>query len=139
MDVEFDAAVCRGIATRARGVPRIALRLAERVRDVAQAQNRSDAALTEFDLAMSMETIDAAGINATERELLRCLKRGDPRPVSARGVALALGASVETVIDVLEPPLVRMGFLTIGTGGRRLTEQGRRHLTERESRFVELQ
>jgi Holliday junction resolvasome RuvABC ATP-dependent DNA helicase subunit len=60
--------------------------------------------------------------------LLRILADADPRPLSARSLALGLGASIGTVHDVLEPPLVRLGLMTIGAGGRSLTAKGREHV-----------
>jgi len=56
------------------------------------------------------------------------LAHAAPRPVSARSLALALGVGVETITDVLELGLVRLGLVTIGVGGRRLTDKGKQHL-----------
>ena len=67
------------------------------------------------------------------RKMLRSLLAAEPRPASARSLALCLGVPTETVKDVLEPTLVRLGYVTIGAGGRRLTDKGRDHV-EREVR-----
>jgi holliday junction DNA helicase RuvB len=128
MDVEFDGGVCIELARRARGVPRIALRLTDRVRDIVHAKRLKRATSADCLEAMELEGIDAQGLHEDDRTILRSLLDAEPRPVSARSLALVLGAASETVTDVLEPTLVRLGFVTIGTGGRRLTEKGRQHI-----------
>ena len=126
--MEIDASAALDLARRARGVPRIGLRLAERVRDVAQSQAMNQVTLPTVDMAMMIEGIDDEGLTREERHLLRILADAEPRAVSARSLALALGSSIGTVHDVLEPPLVRLGLMIIGTGGRRLTAKGRHHV-----------
>jgi len=126
--MEIDEASALALARRARGIPRIGLRLSERVRDVAQAQSMNRVTLPTVTMAMKIEGIDDVGLAREERHLLRILADAEPRAVSARSLALALGSSIGTVHDVLEPPLVRLGLMTIGAGGRRLTPKGRLHL-----------
>ena len=128
MTFEFDEQVHAEIAKRGKGIPRIALRLCERVRDVAQARCLQRAGMNEFDMAMQIEGIDGLGLNRQERHYLRVLALAEPRPIGVRNLSLALGMSTQTVADVLEPVLVRLGMISIGAGGRRLTDQGRQHL-----------
>lgn len=127
-NMEIDEAASQTLGLLSRGVPRIGLRLSERVRDVAQAQAITRANSATVELAMRIEGIDDLGLNCSERHLLLILTEADPRPVSARSIALALGTGVRTVQDVLEPPLVRLGLMFIGAGGRRLTAKGRLHV-----------
>ncbi len=129
MRIEFEKQVCAGIASRAKGIPRIALRLAERVRDVSQAKRLTKAGMGELQLTMVIEGIDPLGLNRQDRHCLRVLAQAEPRPIGVRNVALALGMSTQTVTDVLEGPLVRLGLVSIGCGGRRLTGKGHEHLT----------
>jgi holliday junction DNA helicase RuvB len=130
LGVLFDDLVCEGIARRALGVPRIALRHAERVRDVVQARGLAAATGSELELAMRLEGIDHVGLRQEHRLILKALADSDPRPVSARSLSLALGVEVSTVSDVLEPTLVRLGLMTIGAGGRRMTALGLQHLQQ---------
>lgn len=125
--MEIDPSAAHALARRARGVPRIGLRLAERVRDVAQAQAMNRVTLPTVAMAMKIEGIDDVGLTREERHLLRILAAAEPRPVSARSLALALGVTIGTVHD-MEAALVRLGLMIIGTGGRRLTTRGRLHL-----------
>lgn len=132
LDVTVTESVCQGIAERSHGVPRKALRLAERVRDVAQAKGKSHATDEELTVAMQVEGIDGLGLRQSERQLLMVLARMDPRPVSARSLSLALGTEVSNVTDTLEPLLVRLGLMAIGPGGRRITDVGHAHLRQVE-------
>ena len=128
MGMEFDEQVCAGIASRAKGIPRIALRITERVRDVAQARQLTKASMDELELAMQIEGCDDLGLERSDRHCLRVLALAEPRPIGVRNLALALGMSTQTVTDVLEPALVRLGMISIGVGGRRLTNEGKKHL-----------
>jgi len=130
MGIEADAAVTHEIARRSRGIPRLALRLCERVRDVAQARRTCKATVFELAIAMDVDDVDHRGLNRQERQLLTALVNAEPRPLSARSLALVLGVQTATVMEAMEPSLVRMGLMNIGVGGRRITEQGRRHLQE---------
>jgi Holliday junction resolvasome RuvABC ATP-dependent DNA helicase subunit len=111
-------------------VPRIGLRLAERARDVAQAQVMNRVTLPTVTMAMKIEGIDEAGLSREERQLLRILADAEPRPLSARSLALGLGASIGTVHDVLEPPLVRLGLMTIGAGDAASLRRGENTLMQ---------
>ncbi len=128
MGFEFDQQVHGEIAKRGKGIPRIALRLCERIRDVAQAKCMDRVGMNEFDVAMKIEGIDDLGLNRQDRQFLNVLTQAEPRPIGVRNVALALGMSTQTVTDVLEGPLVRCGMISIGCGGRRLTAKGHDHL-----------
>lgn len=126
--ITIDEPAIESMAGRARGIPRIALRLAERVRDVAQAKGTDIVDCALVDTTMRLEGIDRVGLTAQERRLLQILADCEPRPVSARSLALALGTGVVTVTSVLEPFLVRLGLMSIGSQGRNLTSQGREHV-----------
>jgi Holliday junction DNA helicase RuvB len=128
LGITFDAAVCDGIARRSLGVPRIGLRLVERVRDVAQARRLTSAGVDELRLAMRIEGIDHFGLRREDRHLLRVMAEAEPRPVSARNLAMALGVGVDTILEVIEPTLVRLSLMIVGAGGRRITERGLAHL-----------
>ena len=128
MGFEFDPKIHSEIAKRGKGIPRIALRLCERVRDVAQARCMQRAGMNEFQVAMRIEGIDGLGLNRQDRHYLRVLAQTEPRPIGVRTLGLTLGVSTASVTDVLEGPLVRCGLVSIGMGGRRLTAKGAEHL-----------
>lgn len=126
-DIRIDRTASGEIAGRSRGVPRRGLRLAERTRDLAQAIHADRISVEIVTQAMRIEGIDHIGLDQQERGLLHILDNSEERPVSARTLALSTGVSVATIQSV-EPELVRLGLMAIGTGGRRLTEEGRQHL-----------
>ena len=127
-EMKFEDGVPHAIASRSKGIPRIARQLSLRARDIAQARSSAMITLQDFEQAMQLEGIDSLGLGSQERQLLHTLKSVDPRPVAARSLALTLGVEVATVTDVLEPTLFRLGFVTVGGGGRRITASGLAHL-----------
>ncbi len=117
------------IARRARGTPRIANRLLRRVRDYAQV--RADGIITTevAHEALEFEGVDARGLDALDRELLRTIAvvyAGGP--VGIEAVAATLNEEAETLEEVVEPYLLKIGFLTRTPGGRRITASACDHL-----------
>ncbi len=117
------------IARRARGTPRIANRLLRRVRDYAQV--RADGIITTevAHQALEFEGVDARGLDALDRELLRTIAvvyAGGP--VGIEAVAATLNEEAETLEEVVEPYLLKIGFLTRTPGGRRITPSACDHL-----------
>ncbi len=128
MGMVFDNDVCDAIGCRSLGIPRLALRLTESVRDIVQSKGLQRATMAECEFAMAMEGIDHLGLRHEDREVLAVISRSDPRPVSLRSIALTVGSSVSSLRDVTEPVLLRLGLLSVGSGGRSLTAAGREHL-----------
>ncbi|MGB1068605.1 MAG: Holliday junction branch migration DNA helicase RuvB [Henriciella sp.] len=106
------------IAKRARGTPRIALRLLRRVRDFAEV----DGAVidtTSASLALSRLQIDDDGLDALDRRYLEALVstyRGGP--VGADTLAAALSEARDSVEDVIEPYLMQKGYVARTPRGR---------------------
>jgi len=117
------------IATRSRGTPRIANRLLRRVRDYAQIH--ADGVLTGdvANQALELYEVDALGLDRLDRAVLQavCGKFGGG-PVGLSTLAISVGEESETVEEVAEPFLVRLGFLMRTPRGRVATEAGWRHL-----------
>ena len=78
---------------------------------------------------MRVMEIDAEGLDATDRRLLATIigKFGGG-PVGVAALAAVLAEEVETVEDVYEPYLLRIGFLDRTPQGRVATERARAHL-----------
>ncbi len=117
------------IAARARGTPRIANRLLRRVRDYAQV--RADGVIT-VEVAregLEFEGVDARGLDALDRDLLRTIAQVYAGgPVGIEAVAATLNEEAETLEEVVEPYLLKIGFLTRTPGGRRITAAASEHL-----------
>jgi holliday junction DNA helicase RuvB len=117
--VEQDAAM--EIAQRARGTPRIANRLLRRVRDYAQV--RSDGRIT-ADLAreaLAREGVDEQGLNDMDRRYLQTIQDFySGGPVGIEALAATLNEERDTLVDVIEPFLLKLGLVTRTPGGRKL-------------------
>jgi len=117
-----------GIASRARGTPRIANRLLRRVRDFAEVKGDG---LIDADIAagaMDMLKVDACGFDTMDRRLLRLIiDNFAGGPVGIESIAAALSEERGTVEDVLEPFLIQQGYITRTSRGRMVTAKAYRH------------
>ena len=106
------------IAKRARGTPRIALRLLRRVRDFAEADGTNiDRAAASSALARLQ--IDDDGLDALDRRYLDALvKTYAGGPVGADTLAAALSEARDAVEDVIEPYLMQKGYIARTPRGR---------------------
>ncbi|MCL2783619.1 MAG: Holliday junction branch migration DNA helicase RuvB [Propionibacteriaceae bacterium] len=124
----YDDAVHQ-IATRSRGTPRIANRLLRRVRDYAQIHGDGVLTLDVANRALELYEVDVLGLDRLDRAVLQavCGKFGGG-PVGLSTLAISVGEESETVEEVAEPFLVRLGFLMRTPRGRVATPAGWRHL-----------
>jgi holliday junction DNA helicase RuvB len=128
VDVDPDAA--RLIAKRGRGTPRIVNRLLRRVRDHAEVHGDGsihEAAVIE---AMRVLDIDDLGLDTTDRKLLAAIiQKFQSGPVGVQALAAVLAEEPDTIEDVYEPYLLRLGFLDRTPQGRIATDGARAHLS----------
>ncbi|HTU82707.1 MAG TPA: Holliday junction branch migration DNA helicase RuvB [Candidatus Acidoferrales bacterium] len=129
LDVPIDGAAAVAIAKRSRGTPRVANRLLRRVRDFAQV--RGDGRITPeiAGEALAREGVDEVGLDRLDRAFLRTIVeqyRGGPVGIAA--IAATLTEDAETLEDVVEPYLLKEGFVTRTASGRRATAQAYQHL-----------
>jgi Holliday junction DNA helicase RuvB len=115
------------IAGRCRGTPRIANRLLRRVRDYALVHG-GEADLTAVHAALELYDVDEIGLDRLDREVMRIvLTRFGGGPVGLNTLAVSVGEESETIEAVVEPFLVRIGFLTRTPRGRVATPAAWRH------------
>ncbi|MFI8594307.1 Holliday junction branch migration DNA helicase RuvB [Microbacterium sp. NPDC078428] len=121
--------VARGeIARRSRGTPRIANRLLRRVRDFVLVHDRP-ADLDAVSAALELYDVDEIGLDRLDRAVLDALvRRFGGGPVGLSTLAVAVGEEAETVESVVEPYLVRIGFLGRTPRGRIATPAAYAHL-----------
>jgi Holliday junction DNA helicase RuvB len=130
LSVDLSADGATAIARRGRGTPRVVNRLLRRVRDYAQVNGdgRVDAATA--DKALAALEIDDEGLDSTDRKLLAAVvQKFGSGPVGIQALAAVLSEEAETVEDVYEPFLLRLGFLDRTPQGRIATELARQHLS----------
>jgi holliday junction DNA helicase RuvB len=117
------------ISTRSRGTPRIANRLLRRVRDYAQVRADGTVTLDVAHAALDLYEVDQLGLDRLDRAVLDVLcRRFGGGPVGLSTLAVAVGEERETVEEVAEPFLVRLGFLARTPRGRVATRTAWQHL-----------
>ena len=127
MDLAPDGAA--EIARRARGTPRVALRLLRRVRDFAAVAGSPTIDRAAADAALIRLEVDAQGLDAMDRRFLRCIgETYAGGPVGVETLAAALSEQRDTLEDVIEPYLMQCGLLMRTPRGRMLAERGWSHL-----------
>ncbi len=117
------------IARRSRGTARVANRLLRRVRDYAEV--RADGVITAevADHALRQLQIDELGLDQMDRDLLSIMaERFDGGPVGLETLAAAVSEESDTIMDVYEPYLLKLGFILRTPRGRVLTRLGYQHL-----------
>jgi Holliday junction DNA helicase RuvB len=131
LDVAIDDAASRAIARRGRGTPRIVNRLLKRTRDHAQVHGDGRVDEATARAAMRQMEIDDEGLDSTDRKLLAAIiQKFASGPVGVQALAAVLAEEVETIEDVYEPFLLRLGFLDRTPQGRIATESARAHLAK---------
>ena len=132
LGVEVDADAARLIAKRGRGTPRIVNRLLRRVRDHAEVHGDGRVHEQAVAEAMTVLDIDELGLDTTDRKLLAAIvQKFQSGPVGVQALAAVLAEESETIEDVYEPFLLRLGFLDRTPQGRIATEAARAHLAAR--------
>jgi len=117
------------IALRARGTPRVALRLLRRVRDFAQV--RGDGTLTRemASGALDLMQVDALGLDDLDRRVLRAIiEKYNGGPVGLNTIGASISEEPDTIMDVVEPYLLQLGFLDRTPQGRMATRSAYEHL-----------
>jgi Holliday junction DNA helicase RuvB len=120
--------VVERVASRSRATPRVANALLKRVRDYAQVENKPLSAEV-ADLACELFGIDTLGLTKDDRRYLETLRdafKGGPAGI--RALASALHEDPDTVENVYEPYLLRLGFVERSPRGRILTNKGKDYL-----------
>lgn len=119
----------RKFANRSRGTPRVALRMLRRVRDYAQV--RADSLITEAvsEAALELLNIDGKGLDNLDRRVLLCvIEKYDGGPVGLNTIAASVSEEPDTIMDVVEPYLLQLGFIERTPQGRQATRMAYDHL-----------
>jgi Holliday junction DNA helicase RuvB len=130
LDVKVDTAGAKEIARRARGTPRVANRLLRRVRDYAQVE--ADGVITQeiADIALKREMVDEMGLDKLDRALLRTIiEFYNGGPVGIEALSATLNEESDTLVDMVEPYLLKIGFLNRTPAGRKATRTAYEHLS----------
>ena len=129
LKITIDDAGAAELAQRSRGTPRIVNRLLKRVRDYSQV--RADGIITKktVEAALSLEGVDEKGLTDLDRRYLKTIidfyKGG---PVGIEAIAATLQEETDTLVDVIEPFLLKIGLVTRTSSGRKASEEAYKHL-----------
>ena len=129
LEVEVDTEGALEIARRSRGTPRISNRLLRRVRDFAEVRNSGIISAEVASEAMEIEGVDALGLDRLDRLYLTTLSKnyqGGPAGINA--LAATINEDQQTLEDVVEPFLLKIGFIIRTPQGRRTTPEGFEHI-----------
>ncbi|HLE03374.1 MAG TPA: Holliday junction branch migration DNA helicase RuvB [Anaerolineales bacterium] len=129
LEIGIDAQGIGEIACRARGTPRVALRLLRRVRDFAEV--RADGRITRpvASEALALLDVDQLGLDDSDRRVLQTIiSKFDGGPVGLQTIAAAMSEEPDTIMDVVEPYLLQLGFIDRTPQGRTATRLAYEHL-----------
>jgi holliday junction DNA helicase RuvB len=129
LETEIEAEAAAELARRSRGTPRIANRLLKRVRDYAQV--RADGVVTReaVSAALALEGVDEKGLTRLDRRYLKTvIEYYGGGPVGIEAIAATLQEEADTLVDVVEPFLLKTGLLLRTSSGRRASESACTHL-----------
>ncbi|MEW5796639.1 MAG: Holliday junction branch migration DNA helicase RuvB [Candidatus Zixiibacteriota bacterium] len=129
LDIAIDSEASKVVAARSRGTPRIANRLLRRVRDYAAVKGDGRVTPEIATTALDVEGIDSAGLDALDRKLLETIIQyyhGGPVGIEALGATL--NEEVDTLVDMVEPFLLKIGFVQRTRRGRVVSNEAAKHL-----------
>ncbi len=129
LKIDIDEHASSEIARRSRGTPRVANRLLRRVRDFAQVKGSGSADRVCAEKALALDGVDELGLDRLDRLYLSTLVnpyRGGPAGIEA--LAASVNEEPQTLTDVVEPYLLKIGFIVRTPAGRRSTPEGALHI-----------
>jgi len=125
------------LAKRARGTPRIANRLLRRTRDYAQVKGAGKIDMETAKRSLAMLEIDEVGLDRLDRAVLEAIvSKFNGGPVGLDTLAAALSEEKDTITDVVEPYLLKEGFIQRTPQGRVATDRAYTHLGKEEPRLI---
>jgi Holliday junction DNA helicase RuvB len=117
------------IARRGRGTPRVGLRLLRRVRDFAEVRAQGVITRQVSRQALDLLDVDPLGLDEMDRRVLRTvIENYNGGPVGLSTIAASVSEEPDTIMDVVEPYLLQLGFLERTPQGRMATQRACEHL-----------
>lgn len=126
------------LAEASRFTPRVANRLLKRTRDYAQVNHAAEINRDVVQRTLEMLEIDSRGLENADRELLSTIiTKFGGGPVGLKTLAASLNDEMETIEEVYEPFLMKIGFLQRTPAGRTATKLAYEHLgLEKEKKLL---
>lgn len=144
LKVETDNQGISEIARRARGTPRVALRLLRRVRDYSQVRASGWIDYDCAQEALNLLAVDRLGLDEVDRRVLgTIIEKYDGGPVGLSTISASISEEPDTIMDVVEPYLLQLGFIDRTPQGRVATKKAYEHMgikykaQEKQPRLIE--
>jgi Holliday junction DNA helicase RuvB len=130
MSIKINEPSAEEIARRARGTPRIALRLLRRVRDFASVLSlEKQINLENTKEALNRLEVDSIGLDKGDINYLTFIaERYNGGPVGIETIAAGISEERDSIEDIIEPYLIQIGFIVKTPRGRCLTKNSLQHL-----------
>ena len=129
LNVAIDSGGAEALALRSRGTPRIVNRLLKRVRDYAQVRGDGNIDNPTVEAALKLEGVDNEGLTGLDRRYLKTIiDYYHGGPVGIEAIAATLQEEADTLVDVVEPYLLKIGQVVRTSSGRKATEKAYAHL-----------
>ncbi|NMB53983.1 MAG: Holliday junction branch migration DNA helicase RuvB [Leptolinea sp.] len=128
LNVTVDEDGVEEVARRARGTPRVALRLLRRVRDFAQVKADGHVSRIVAGEALNLMNVDLLGLDEVDRRvMMTIIEKYNGGPVGLNTIAASISEEPDTIMDVVEPYLLQLGFLDRTPQGRVATRAAYEH------------
>lgn len=128
LKMPIDAESIREIAKRARGTPRIGLKLLKRARDFVQVEGDGNLVQHMVKKALDLLEVDEVGLDSSDvRYLKAIIQKHNGGPVGVETIASTISEDMGTIEEVVEPYLMQIGFLKKTSRGRVATELAYQH------------
>jgi Holliday junction DNA helicase RuvB len=135
LEVEIDDEGTAEVARRGRGTPRVALRLLKRVRDYAEVRANGRIERQVAQEALELLEVDELGLDEMDRQVIQVIiEKFGGGPVGLDTIAAAVSEEPDTIMEVVEPYLLQMGFLERTPRGRVATSLAYEHLGVEDER-----
>jgi len=129
LEVPIDSESIVEIAKRARGTPRIALKLLKRARDFVQVRGEGKITNSMVKDALKMLEIDEMGLDSSDRRFIKAIiEKHSGGPVGVETIASTISEDPGTIEEVIEPYIMQIGFIKKTTRGRVVTKAAYLHL-----------
>jgi Holliday junction DNA helicase RuvB len=137
LKIKLDRQVAQSLARRARGTPRIALKLLKRCRDMAQIKGQAGINKDILETSLQLLEVDHMGLDANDRRLLKAIiDQHNGGPVGLETLAATIAEERDTLEEVIEPYLLQIGFLKRTHRGRIATPKAFAHFGKKPPKNI---
>ena len=125
LNIKYEKGALREISFRARGTPRIANRIIKRIRDYSDVKGDGFISRSLALEALALFEIEEHGLDREDIRILETIAyKFGGGPVGIETLSSAIGESAETIEEIYEPYLIKMGYIERTPRGRTITENG---------------